>query len=155
MKLSYIFLLFLSLSYRVSADGISPSSIEWLPESLKKIECKIPGNTQLPGDVVLKVQGIVVGQFAQSGQHDIAMMCGDRIYIHWGGPQKCEGELIAIGDSLGIPAEGEVERYLARYKNNAWPSELSHDPLSMYYFGKSSFYKYCHKGNWLSSDGAD
>ena len=139
--------------------GTLPSKINWLPESFSKSlsekGCEISNVVEWAGGEKLKARGLVVGQFAASGQYDIAVMCSNKIYFYWGGPVKCSSEIRNLGESIESPGEEEVYRYLSRYKNESWPKELSHDPIGMYNFGKSSFYQYCFNGQWLYSDGAD
>ncbi len=141
---------------------IKPSDMDWLPsdieERLKKSECQIPLNIEWGGGIKIPARGILVGQFAAQGQYDIAVICNakntNRIFIHWGGPQKCSNEFINNGESIEVETEETVRPYLQRYGSD-WPSKLTHDAIGMYIFGKSSFYKYCHNGEWLHSDGAD
>ena len=158
-KFRVTFLIISLISSHSSIGSTLPSKINWLPKAFsKKLEsndCKIPRVVEWEGNIKIKSKGIIVGQFAAPGQYDIAVMCNDKIFIHWGGPEKCPDELSNRGESLGIPDEEEIQRYLKRYNNKEWPSELTHDPLGMYLFGKSSFYQYCSKGKWLFSDGAD
>ncbi len=136
-----------------------PSEINWLPEEFsKKLEsqgCTIPRIVEWASDIKIKSKGLIVGQFAAPGQYDIAAICNGKIFIHWGGSKSCPTEITNRGESLEVPEEDEIQRYLKRYGDKDWPSELTHDPLGMYIFGKSSFYQYCSNGNWLFSDGAD
>jgi len=136
-----------------------PAEIKWLPktfvEELNNHDCKIPSFTQWNGGIKIKLHGIIVGEFAESGQYDIAVMCNNKVLIHWGGHANCPSEINNLGETLSIPDEGEIQRYLKRYGNKEWPAELNHDPIGMYNLGKSSFYQYCHNGKWLFSDGAD
>ena len=129
-----------------SMGSTLPSGINWLPvEFSKKLEsqgCTIPSIVEWPGDIKIKAKGLIVGQFAAPDQYDIAAICNNKIFIHWGGPKNCPSETDNRGESIEIPSEDEIQRYLKRYNNESWPSELAHDPLGMYIFGKSSFYQY-------------
>ena len=154
----------LILTYSVcQADTfINPADIGWFPkelkERLKKSECKTPLNIEWAGNIKIPAQGVLVGQLAAQGQYDIAVICrtktSDRIFIHWGGPVKCSNEFSNNGESIEIENEETVRKYLTRYGSN-WPPKLTHEAIGMYIFGKSSFYRYCHNGEWLHSDGAD
>lgn len=158
-NMKFIPLIFILIFSSTSSADTEPSSINWLPpEFSKKLEkegCEIPYEVKWAGDVTLKANGLIVGQFAAPGQYDIAAICANRILIHWGGPKACASETSNRGESIEVPSEEEIHRYLSRYNNDTWPSELSHSPLGMYIFGKSSFYQYCFNGEWLIADGAD
>ena len=102
--------------------------------------------------------GVAKGEFAVSGQKDIAVICTknnkSKILIFWGGPNKCPSEIDSIGQYINTVDKKYILDHYEAYGGNK-PPDITHQAINDYYVEKASIVKYCHNGKWIELTGAD
>jgi len=131
------------------APGISTNHAKILNE----YGCKIP--VTISG---WDVDFLVSGNFADSSQEDLAVLCkkneNNYIKIFWGGENQCNDEISSWGESLeAVDGEYIINHYEAY--GGPEPSNITHQAINDIMLGKSSIVYYCSNGSWLEFTGAD
>ena len=157
-----ILLLVLFSQLTLSNEYSSHTSINWLPEEFKQKltseKCSIPKNIVWSHDIKIPADAIIIGQFAQQGQYDIAIICHsnntDRLFIHWGGDKSCPNGVRSNGESISSAHTENINNRIHQYGVKKTPT-ITHNGIEDLIIGKSSFINYCHDGKWLNLDAAD
>jgi hypothetical protein len=158
---------------------LHPSAFPELPKTIRKrletLGCAVP---QVPAEA--KPQNVVQGSFARPAQTDWAVLCSragkSSIFIFWGKPTTCSGELAIRDDSnyLRGNAEGHLvysrqilsadtkkilqyAQALSQDGNAKAPGNprLDHAGIEDIFVGKASGIYYCSQGKWQTLQGAD
>ncbi|MDH5632104.1 MAG: hypothetical protein OEZ10_03835 [Gammaproteobacteria bacterium] len=102
--------------------------------------------------------GVTKGEFAISGQTDIAVICTkngmSEIIIFWGGPAKCPSNIKSTGQFISTVGKKYILDHYGYYGGNK-PPKITHQAINDHYVEKSSVVKYCNNGNWVNLVGAD
>jgi hypothetical protein len=151
---------------------LPPSAFPNLPLTVRKLVeahgCEIP---QEAFDDGYKVNNVIVGEFAQKGQKDWAILCSkggnSSILVFWGNPTPCPSELRAEEDSKYLQGDG-TGRFVysrgiravngAQLRDYADPPParlMKHQGIEDAFTGKASTVVYCVDGKWKEIAAAD
>ncbi len=151
---------------------LPPSAFAQLPPAaradLEKRGCGIP---QLTLDT--KPHNVIRGSFARAGQTDWAVLCSvadtGSILVYWGGPARCpslvsrrpnadwlQGEAdgsLSFGHAIDAVGRKFILRHYELY-GGPRPPRIDHQGIDDA-SEQASQVHYCHRGRWLSLQGAD
>lgn len=152
---------------------LPPDSFPGLPENvreeMRRRHCTVPQGSDLEHP-----HNVIAGRFAAADQVDWAFLCSrdgaSSIHVIWGGGERCETPLEAVGDraflqglggdSIGfsrrlMPVERDrMVRYAKAFDGPPVP-EVWHQGLEDYFEGKASVVLLCVGGEWIVLAGVD
>jgi hypothetical protein len=151
---------------------LPPSAFPNLPPSVRRqVEahgCEIPQEAFDGGN---KVNNVIVGEFAQQGQKDWAILCSkggnSSILVFWGKPTSCSSEMRAEEDAKYLQGDGTgrfvysrgiravSETQLRSNANHPPAGLMKHQGIEDAFAGKASTIVYCVDGKWKAIAGAD
>lgn len=152
---------------------LSPAAVRELPANLaKELQrrgCAIPqeANTK-------KLNNVIKGEFAKSGQKDWAVLCSIKgvstILVFWNGSEKNPSVIAPMEDRIYVQAFRKSEflysrgirpvgRDFIRLHHDAYggpqPPPIYHQGIDDAFIQKRSVVWYCYNGRWLKLSGAD
>lgn len=150
----------------VKVKRLRPAAFAELParitRKLERLGCTIPQVT-IEGLAMNEPHNVVGGEFARRGQKDWAVLCSRRgrsaIHIFWGKPTRCANVIGVEPDDparyIGTADAKYIREHYEAYGGTPPPPPPHHLGINDGYAEKGSQVWYCHRGKWLTLQGAD